>query len=747
MATPRPAYSVGSPLQNVFPSPVVATRAPAAGDTRYEIGQVWINKSTNQAYILTSVTSGTPTWAVASPGASDVDTITGDSGGALSPTLGNITIAGGTGITTTGAGSTITIDAALGQQPITPYVVDGAGGGDYTTIQSALDAIGAAGTGQVWVRPGTYTENLVFPNNINVTIATGADENAGAAYLVGEHTPPAAGNVVCWRMKLTSATHIFNSGAAGTANLVLSHNNYAVNGYIFNVPNWSAGSMVVFAAGDQLSTSSGIVNNTGGASVYLFQSSLGVGAGNALITSGTTFIQSCNINCPVTFGSGTTVNAYSSNFSKEITFSGTATGNIHDTYHTTGASPCITMSSSAAVSLFNSTLLSSNDPAIDGAGAGTLTFESVSFLSNSNMAATLTTARGATRGGTSFATTFDTDVAAAGLTISATDIDADGTDANISITATPKGSGTFTVDSGGILNSAGDIINTHSSAAADVTVEVTNSDNTSASSRAGFEAAVGGTSSGDPYVNFLISGGQSFTMGIDNSSTNDDFVISDAAALGTANRISIDGTSGNVSIPTSDLDVTRAGGAATPVQASVVNSDNTNADSPAQVTITSGGTSGGDAFVLAQISGGQAFSMGIDNSSTNDDFVISDNSAPGTNNRISIDGVSGDTSILNNLVLPTAATQLQVKGGAVTDFIGQATLTAGTVTVLNTNIAAGDRIVCTRSSINGSTALGILITAITPATSFTITAVQPGTPASAETNDVSIVDYFIVRSI
>lgn len=43
-------------------------------------------------------------------GSGSVSTLTGDSGGAISPSTGNITIAGGTGLTSSGSGSTITID-------------------------------------------------------------------------------------------------------------------------------------------------------------------------------------------------------------------------------------------------------------------------------------------------------------------------------------------------------------------------------------------------------------------------------------------------------------------------------------------------------------------------------------------------------------------------------------------------------------------------------------------------------------
>lgn len=109
--------------------------------------------------------------------------------------------------------------------------------------------------------------------------------------------------------------------------------------------------------------------------------------------------------------------------------------------------------------------------------------------------------------------------------------------------------------------------------------------------------------------------------------------------------------------------------------------------------------------------------------------------------------LSGDVAATGDVSLTTAGSFLAVEGGAATDFIGTATLTAGTVTVANTNIGAADRIMISRRSINGSTALGSLTYSISAATSFTITAVQAGTPGSTQTNDVSIVDYFIVRQL
>ena len=103
-------YGVDNGLQGLYPLPVLASRAPGAGDINYPIGSMWIRTTSNQAWILTSVTAGAATWALSSPGSSDVDTLTGDGGGAISPAGGNIILAGGTNITSAGAGNTITFN-------------------------------------------------------------------------------------------------------------------------------------------------------------------------------------------------------------------------------------------------------------------------------------------------------------------------------------------------------------------------------------------------------------------------------------------------------------------------------------------------------------------------------------------------------------------------------------------------------------------------------------------------------------
>ena len=114
---------------------------------------------------------------------------------------------------------------------------------------------------------------------------------------------------------------------------------------------------------------------------------------------------------------------------------------------------------------------------------------------------------------------------------------------------------------------------------------------------------------------------------------------------------------------------------------------------------------------------------------------------------LSVSGTStltGNTTTNGNLIVGTTGKQLQIKGGAATDFSGTATLVAGTVTILNTNIAAGDMIYVTRTAKNASAIFGVFLTTITPNTSFRIDSIDA---SGAVINDLSTVRYVIFRIV
>jgi hypothetical protein len=73
-------YGLPTPITNQFPTPIVARRNPAATDTGYMIGQVWVNKLNGTVYALASNTAGVATWL--------------SLGGSFSPTVANVTVTG-----------------------------------------------------------------------------------------------------------------------------------------------------------------------------------------------------------------------------------------------------------------------------------------------------------------------------------------------------------------------------------------------------------------------------------------------------------------------------------------------------------------------------------------------------------------------------------------------------------------------------------------------------------------------------
>ena len=105
------AAGLENPLQNVFPTPVISTRAPTAADKRHPLGQIWVDTTNSVIYGLSRVAAGQATWSLMSPGASDVDTLEADSGTSpVVPSAGAITMTGGTNISTVGGTNEITFN-------------------------------------------------------------------------------------------------------------------------------------------------------------------------------------------------------------------------------------------------------------------------------------------------------------------------------------------------------------------------------------------------------------------------------------------------------------------------------------------------------------------------------------------------------------------------------------------------------------------------------------------------------------
>lgn len=147
------AYGVKNPGIPVMPLPVHSPRAPVnSADISYPQGQEWLDTATGQWFKF----DGEALWAVIGSQAGDLFTLTGDSGGAISPDgSGNITLAGTSvaGLHSAGSGSTITfnIDAATTTQRGTAALATNA---QAVTGTDAINAVTSASLSARIAAPG-----------------------------------------------------------------------------------------------------------------------------------------------------------------------------------------------------------------------------------------------------------------------------------------------------------------------------------------------------------------------------------------------------------------------------------------------------------------------------------------------------------------------------------------------------------------------------------------------------------------
>jgi hypothetical protein len=57
------AYGMGDTLIPLTPLPVIAVRNPTISD-RAELGTMWVNKSNNTAYVITSIVGNVSSWII-----------------------------------------------------------------------------------------------------------------------------------------------------------------------------------------------------------------------------------------------------------------------------------------------------------------------------------------------------------------------------------------------------------------------------------------------------------------------------------------------------------------------------------------------------------------------------------------------------------------------------------------------------------------------------------------------------------
>lgn len=687
MARINRAAGLENPLQSVFPVPIVAERAPTANDTRYPVGQVWVNKSSDQAWFLTSVSSGSATWALSSPGASDVDTLTGDGGGAISPAGGNITLAGGTNITTAGAGSTITfnLDAAitLATSVTSPIYTVGAGTDLSIAAAAGQDVImtlgDSAGANSFIVEARDGTDVFSIDSTGTITFSgltvTGNFAQTAGTFNVGQD----------------NAANAVNIGGGTTARAIAIGNGSGA--HTIAIGQVAAGAITVdTAAGVSIDAATASNFTVTGAAADLTLASVGgsVNIDGSQAAADAISIQASNAagGIDVDFGSGgLAVDGAGGGYA--------ITSDTASSVGVTGAGIDLTLDSAAGRVIVNGEEAAANAITLLSAAGGIDADCALQMNLASSQNAADAIVINASAGGI--------DITAAGaagedidITNTAGSVNIDGGEAAVANAVRINASaadGGIDVDAGtgGITIDSTGAISIDAAAASNFSVSGAGIDLTLASA-AGRVVVNGEEAAADAVRILSAAGGLDADVALQMNLTS---------SQNAADAIRVNASAGGI-----DIDAAGAAG------------EDITLDNAAGSIVLTAGEAAADAIVLdaSNAAGGIQFTAGSNN-------------------------VSCDT----NFILSSVATQFQMNGGAVTDFIGQATLTNGQVTVANTNIAATDRIFLTRSAINASTALGMPLTTISAGASFTIEAKDLATPANDETGDQSTFDYVIIR--
>ena len=162
-----------------------------------------------------------------------------------------------------------------------------------------------------------------------------------------------------------------------------------------------------------------------------------------------------------------------------------------------------------------------------------------------------------------------------------------------------------------------------------------NARNTDVTSHALLNIRSGGSGGGDPLITFQVGGVTFWSLGIDNSDS-DNFKISGAATLGTNDYVTITpaGLIGIGGAPSYALDILPTNVGLT-TRIAVRNMDNTNGASNAILLAQTGGASGGDP-ILQLYNGVNFWSLGLDNSDS-DKFKLAFASTLGVTDYLIVD--------------------------------------------------------------------------------------------------------------
>ena len=278
------------------------------------------------------------------------------------------------------------------------WIVDPTVGlGTHTTIASALTSASSGET--IFVRPGTYTENITLKAGVDIVSYIG-DSDTPNVTIVGKCTATFAGtcSLSGIRLQTNSDFCLVVSGSSATIiNIrncfINASNNTAIS---FTSSSSSAYIYLIDTNGDLGTTGIAYISSSSAGTIYILKGryrNTGNSVTNSTISAGTLDINYAVFSNPVTTSSTAAFNSSYSRYqftglnTTALTHGGSGSSLVRYCEFVSDTASCISISSSLAV--VNCNLYSTNTNTITG--AGTITYGDNTQYSTSNLTINTTT--------------------------------------------------------------------------------------------------------------------------------------------------------------------------------------------------------------------------------------------------------------------------------------------------------------------------------------------------------------------
>lgn len=344
-------------------------------------------------------------------GGEGIATLTGNSGGAVGPDgSGNVNVVGdGSTISFSGNPGTNTLTASVTQAGIvyyslTPYIVGSDVHSQYSTIGAAITAFNLAGVpGNIYVKPGTYTENITLP--VNCKLIAFDDGRVETTIIIGKITANYSGvsSISGFTLQTNSDFSVVVSGSNVTNLNIENCYIYCSNNTGISITNSNSSSFIYISncTADFITLGTTLFVSSGSAILYMTSGLIN----NSISTVTPSSTSASNIfligvisNIPFsTSGTGSysifnsSINSSSTN-TTSLSLTGTGTTNLFFSQLISGNSTALTIGAGSTASLSDSIINTTSANAISG--AGTLFYTSINFAGTSSISVT-TLSRGA----------------------------------------------------------------------------------------------------------------------------------------------------------------------------------------------------------------------------------------------------------------------------------------------------------------------------------------------------------------